>query len=217
MRTSFIYYYFHNSISLGLLMAEERLCEIQNFVLRFQRQLATIQDGFTVHHNDDEYDFTVDFVDRYFAGFHILCHWIHLHCTTYIHTYTFRNDKKVSAALLGVTDGCLSCEVLNWYHSHVQLTTICLLDTQIWLDKSRPYCWRWRRFPNRQVWGWLNIKKNIKYFFKYKYTLCHILLKIRWTPAGTVANTAQESKWICETHWERFLAEAWHRAQMCHY
>ena len=46
-------------------MAEERLCEIQNFALRFQRQLQSIEDGFTVHHNDEEYDFCVSaFVDR---------------------------------------------------------------------------------------------------------------------------------------------------------
>ena len=52
------------SICSGLLLAEERLCEIQNFTLRFQRQLQTIEDGFTVIHNEAEYDFTATFIDR---------------------------------------------------------------------------------------------------------------------------------------------------------
>ena len=83
-------------------MAEERLVEIQEFALRFQRQLEAIKDGFTVEHNGSEYDFIVDFVDRLSTNFGV---------PIYSHSCFFRNDKKVSQALLGVTYGCLSCEV----------------------------------------------------------------------------------------------------------
>ena len=72
--------------SSGLLLAEERLCEIQNFALRFQRQLQSIEDGFTVHHNDEEYDFCISaFVDRSLAGQNILCHFMgtFMYCDVY--------------------------------------------------------------------------------------------------------------------------------------
>jgi hypothetical protein len=51
-------------IEIGLLMAEEKLGEITNFVLTLQEQMSTVQEGFTIQHNMAEYDFTVDFVDR---------------------------------------------------------------------------------------------------------------------------------------------------------
>ena len=54
------------STCLGLLLAEERLCEIRNFALRFQHQLQSVENGFTVIHNEGEYDFTATFVDRSF-------------------------------------------------------------------------------------------------------------------------------------------------------
>ena len=53
-----------NLIEIGLLMAEEKLGEITNFVLTLQEQMSTVQEGFTIQHNMAEYDFTVDFVDR---------------------------------------------------------------------------------------------------------------------------------------------------------
>ena len=46
-------------------MGEERLVEIQNYVLRFQRQLANIEEGFNIEHNGADYDFTCNFIDRY--------------------------------------------------------------------------------------------------------------------------------------------------------
>ena len=46
-------------MSTGLLVAEEKLEEIQYFVLRLQRQLSSIQDGFTVVHNFAEYDLII--------------------------------------------------------------------------------------------------------------------------------------------------------------
>ena len=54
----------HENCNTGLLLAEERLCEIQNFVLRFQQQMETIKDGFSVEYNNEQYDFTLSFIDR---------------------------------------------------------------------------------------------------------------------------------------------------------
>ena len=51
-------------MSSGLLVAEEKLEELEQFVLRLQHQLSTIENGFSVTYNHAEYDFTVTFVDR---------------------------------------------------------------------------------------------------------------------------------------------------------
>ena len=48
---------------------------------------------------------------------------------------TIRNDKKVSSALLGVTYGCLSCEVHNWIVCHHMSYDMC--DENNWRSRKK--------------------------------------------------------------------------------
>ena len=48
----------------GLLMAEEKLENIQVFLLRLQEQAETLKDGFSVSYKGEEFDFVADFIDR---------------------------------------------------------------------------------------------------------------------------------------------------------
>ena len=49
----------------GLLVAEEKLENIQNFILRIQQQEENLKEGFRVEYKEGEYDFVPEYIDRY--------------------------------------------------------------------------------------------------------------------------------------------------------
>lgn len=66
-------------------MAEEKLEEIRDFLTTMQLEGEELRNGFEVQFRGEEFVFLAKITDR--------------------------NDKKMSALLTGVMDGCLLCEV----------------------------------------------------------------------------------------------------------
>ena len=54
----------HGMSLVGLLVAEEKLANIREFILRIQTQQESLSGGFTVLHMGEEYNFVPKFIDR---------------------------------------------------------------------------------------------------------------------------------------------------------
>ena len=52
-------------VSLAVLIGEENLTNMTDLILLMQKGEESLKDGFTVVHNDQEFNFVPEYVDRY--------------------------------------------------------------------------------------------------------------------------------------------------------